>query len=145
MKGNDIDLQIDGKYSSRPYMTLFIPYIGLFIPYMGAYLLSVIRYRQSITLRHSARYCMLGHERPGWCSPTGRCAYLPSVTCYRQSIKPPPPPPPPPPSPLPPDLPLLQASRQRAFCGHSGCSQAGAPHSGPPIVSSIQCSLVLRS
>ena len=29
--------------------------------------------------------------------PTGRCAYLPSVTCYRQSIKPPPPPPPPPP------------------------------------------------
>ena len=36
----------------------------------------------------------LGHERPGWCYPTGRCAYLPSVTCYRQSIKPPPPPPP---------------------------------------------------
>ena len=36
-----------------------------------------------------------GHERPGWCYPTGRCAYLPSVTCYRQSIKPPPPPPPP--------------------------------------------------
>jgi len=35
----------------------------------------------------------LGHERPGWCYPTGRCAYLPSVTCYRQSIKPPPPPP----------------------------------------------------
>ena len=26
---------------------------------------------------------------------TGRCAYLPSVTCYRQSIKSPPPPPPP--------------------------------------------------
>ena len=24
--------------------------------------------------------------------PTGRCAYLPSVTCFRQSIKPPPPP-----------------------------------------------------
>ena len=38
----------------------------------------------------------LGHERPGWCYPTGRCAYLPSVTRYRQSIKPPPPPPPPP-------------------------------------------------
>ena len=37
---------------------------------------------------------ILGHERPGWCYPTGRCAYLPSVTCYRQSIKPPPPPPP---------------------------------------------------
>ena len=29
-------------------------------------------------------------ERPGWCYPTGRCAYLLSVTCYRQSIKPPP-------------------------------------------------------
>ena len=28
----------------------------------------------------------------GWCYPTGRCAYLPSVICYRQSIKPPPPP-----------------------------------------------------
>jgi hypothetical protein len=40
---------------------------------------------------------ILGHERPGWCYPTGRCAYLPSVTCYRQSIKPSPPPPPPPP------------------------------------------------
>ena len=38
---------------------------------------------------------ILGHERPGWCYPTGRCAYLPSVTCYRQSIKPPPPSPPP--------------------------------------------------
>ena len=34
---------------------------------------------------------------PGWCYPTGRCAYLPSVTCCRQSIKPPPLPPPPPP------------------------------------------------
>ena len=31
-------------------------------------------------------------ERPGWCYPTGRCAYLLSVTCDRQSIKPPPPP-----------------------------------------------------
>jgi len=41
---------------------------------------------------HSARHRILGHERPGWCYPTGRCAYLPSVTCYRQSIKPPPPP-----------------------------------------------------
>ena len=30
----------------------------------------------------------------GWCHTTGRCAYLPSVICYRQSIKPPPPPPP---------------------------------------------------
>jgi hypothetical protein len=29
---------------------------------------------------------------PGWCHPTGRCSYLPSVICYRQSIKPPPPP-----------------------------------------------------
>jgi len=27
----------------------------------------------------------------GLCYLTGRCAYLPSVTCYRQSIKPPPP------------------------------------------------------
>jgi len=39
--------------------------------------------------RYSARYRILGQERPGWCYPTGRCAYLPSVTCYRQSIKPP--------------------------------------------------------
>ena len=30
----------------------------------------------------------------GWCYPTGRCAYLPSVIRCRQSIKPPPPPPP---------------------------------------------------
>jgi len=29
-----------------------------------------------------------GHERPGRCYLTGRCAYLPSATCYRQSIKP---------------------------------------------------------
>ena len=43
--------------------------------------------------RDSARHRILGHERPGWCYPTGRCAYLPSVTCYRQSTKPPPPPP----------------------------------------------------
>jgi len=28
-----------------------------------------------------------------WCYLTGRCAYLPSVTCYRRSIKPPSPPP----------------------------------------------------
>ena len=29
---------------------------------------------------------ILGHERPGWCYPTGRCAYLPSLIRYRQSI-----------------------------------------------------------
>ena len=45
--------------------------------------------------RYSTRHRILGHERRGWCYPTGRCAYLPSVTCYRQSIKPPPSPPPP--------------------------------------------------
>jgi hypothetical protein len=49
--------------------------------------------RPSGEWRYSARHRILGHERPGWCYPTGRCAYLPSVTCYRQSIKPPPPPP----------------------------------------------------
>ena len=32
---------------------------------------------------------ILGHERPGWCYSTGRWVYLPSVTCYGQSIKPP--------------------------------------------------------
>ena len=48
--------------------------------------------RPSGEWRYSARHRILGHERPGWCYPTGRCAYLPSVTCYRQSIKPPPPP-----------------------------------------------------
>ena len=50
--------------------------------------------RPSGEWRYSARHRILGHERPGWCYPTGRCAYLPSVTCYRQSIKPPPPSPP---------------------------------------------------
>ena len=48
--------------------------------------------RPSGEWRYSARHRILGHERPGWCYPTGRCAYLPSVTCYRQSIKHPPPP-----------------------------------------------------
>ena len=43
---------------------------------------------------YSARYRILGPERPGWCYPTGRCAYLPSVIRYRQSIPPPPLPPP---------------------------------------------------
>ena len=43
--------------------------------------------RPSGEWRYSARHRILGHERPGWCYPTGRCAYLPSVTCYRQSIK----------------------------------------------------------
>ena len=56
--------------------------------------------RPSGEWRYSARHRILGHERPGWCYPTGRCTYLPSVTCYRQSIKPPPPPPPPPPDQL---------------------------------------------
>ena len=32
-------------------------------------------------------FSLLGHERPGWCYPTGRCAYLPSVTFYRQVNK----------------------------------------------------------
>ena len=34
-----------------------------------------------------------GPRAPRVVLPDGRCAYLPSVTCYRQSIKPPPPPP----------------------------------------------------
>ena len=38
--------------------------------------------------------CLPASQPSGWCYPTGRCAYLPSVICYRQSIKPPPPPPP---------------------------------------------------
>ena len=46
--------------------------------------------RPSGEWRYSARHRILGHERPEWYYPTGRCAYLPSVTCYRQSIKPPP-------------------------------------------------------
>ena len=41
--------------------------------------------------RFSARCRILGRECLGWCHPTGRCAYLPSVICYRQSIIPPPP------------------------------------------------------
>ena len=31
---------------------------------------------------------LLGCAALWWCYPTGRCAYLASVTCYRQSIKP---------------------------------------------------------
>ena len=31
--------------------------------------------------------CLPASQPSGWCYPTGRCAYLPSVTCYRQSIK----------------------------------------------------------
>ena len=42
----------------------------------------------------------------GWCYPTGRCVYLPSVICYRHSMKLPPPPFSLPPS-LPPTLPPL--------------------------------------
>ena len=37
-----------------------------------------------------ARCRILGRECLGWCYPTGRCAYLPSVICYGQSTKPPP-------------------------------------------------------
>jgi len=48
--------------------------------------------RPSGEWRYNTRHRILGHERPGWCYPTGRCTYLPSVTCSRQSIKPPPPP-----------------------------------------------------
>ena len=61
--------------------------------------LSTCQHNSFVTDSHLALLTHLtpsGHERPGWCYPTGRCAYLPSVTRYRQSIKPPPPPPPPP-------------------------------------------------
>ena len=40
-------------------------------------------------LPYSARCRILDRECLGWVYPTGRCAYLPSVTCYRQSLKPP--------------------------------------------------------
>ena len=42
--------------------------------------------RPSGEWRYSARHRILSHGHPGWCYPTGRCAYLPSVTRYRQSI-----------------------------------------------------------
>ena len=77
--------------------------------------------RPSGEWRYSARHRILGHERPGWCYPTGRCAYLPSVTCYRQSIKPPPPPPPPPPP--------TQALRGRARA--TVCSQCSGLQPSP--------------
>ena len=40
--------------------------------------------------RHGQDACVSTHAARSvrWCYLTGRCAYLPSVTCYRQSIKP---------------------------------------------------------